>query len=106
MKNLDKILEKIYNSLGNSYLTENFDTGPFEFRVNVRRGDREDDLQNYIVEVYSVPDLPQSFIYKNDSKTGIHISKLNNKFEEYIKYVDTSFGEFRKTIGIRFMNVK
>ena len=106
MKDLGKVLEKIYNRIGNSYLTDNFDTGPFKFKVNIRRGDREEDLQDYIVEVYSVPDLPESFKYKGNNKEGIHISALKNKFKEYIGYVDSTFGGFRKTIGIKFMNVK
>ena len=33
MKNFNTILEKIYNTLGNKYLTDNFDTEPFEFKV-------------------------------------------------------------------------
>jgi hypothetical protein len=45
MKNLDIILEKMYNTLGNSYLTKNFDTEPFEFKVNVRKGTYDNDLQ-------------------------------------------------------------
>jgi hypothetical protein len=106
MKNLDKILEKLYNTLGNLYLTENFDTEPFEFTVKIRRGDRNDDLQDYIVEVYSVPELPERFTYKSNSKNGIHISVLRGKFKEYLQYVDTTFGDFRKTVGIDFMNRK
>jgi len=106
MKSLDKVLERIYNTLGNFYLTDNFDTDTFEFKVNIRKGDRDDDLQDYIVEVYSVPDLPESFMYKDSNNSGIHISRLGHEFKELIKYVDSSFGEFRKTIGIKFMNVK
>lgn len=106
---MDRILEKIYNRLGNSYLSDKFDVGPFEFKVNFRRGDRDEDLQDYIVEVYSVPDVPESFMYKGGGKdgiSGIHISVLKSKFKEYIGYIDPTFGEFRKTIGIKFMNVK
>ena len=106
MKNLDKVLEKLFNTLGNSYLTENFNTEPFEFKVKVRSGNREDDLQDYIVEVYSVPELPESFMYKSDDKNGIHISVLRNKFKDYLQYVDTTFGDFRKTVGVNFMNRK
>lgn len=111
MKNLDRILEKMYNTMGNKYLIDNFDTGPFEFRVNVRRGDRDDDLQDYIVEVYSTPEVPRSFRYKPDNenkighRVGIDISVLGHKFKEYASYVDPSFGKFRKTIGVKFMNV-
>ena len=106
MEHLNKILEKLYNTLGNEYLTENFDVEPFEFKVNVRKSKYDNDLQDYIVEVYSTPDLPKSFMYKGDEKNGIHLSKLNSVFKGYVKYVDSSFGQFRKTIGILFMDVK
>lgn len=107
MKNLNTILEKIYNTLGNKYITDNFDVEPFEFKVRIRKADRDDDLQDYIVEVYSTPNLPRNFDYKDgkrDSVNGIHISVLGGKFKEFIQYVDSSFGQFRKTVGIRFMN--
>lgn len=110
MKNMDKILKRVYNTLGNKYLTDNFKTEPFEFDVKVRRGDREDDLQSWIVEVYSVPDLPESFVYKKQNEgrvsDGIHISVLRREFKNYIKYVDPSFGGYGKTIGVKFMNLK
>ena len=106
MKNLSKSLERLYNVLGNNYLTDNFDTGPFDFKVNIRKAKDDNDLQNYIVEIYSVPELPEAFWRKSDKKNGIHISALKNKFKEYIGYVDSSFGGFGKTIGIKFMNVK
>lgn len=106
MKDINKVLEKLYNTLGNDYLTSKFDTEPFEFKVNVRKSKDVHDLQDYIVEVYSVPDMPESFMYKSDKRNGIHISVLKNKFKNYIRYIDSSFGEFRRTIGIKFMNVK
>ena len=109
MKDLSKVLEKVFNVLGNEYLTNNFDIEPFEFKVKIRRGDKDDDLQDYIIEVYSIPDMPRSFTYKSgkvNGTDGIHISVLGNKFRELIRYVDSSFGEFRKTVGIRFMNAE
>lgn len=109
MNNLNNILGKLFNTLGNDYLTKNFETGPFEFRVNFRKSKDNDDLQDYIVEVYSIPDIPRRFTYKPGKKDyidGMHISVLKHKFREYILYVDPTFGEFRKTIGIKFMNVK
>ena len=74
--------------------------------VRSRKSKYDNDLQDYIVEVYSTPDLPKSFMYKGDEKNGIHLSKLNSVFKGYVKYVDSSFGQFRKTIGIKFMDVK
>jgi len=108
MDNVNKILGKLFNTLGNAYLTKNFQTGPFEFKVNFRKSE-DDDLQDYIIEVYSIPDIPRRFTYKPSKKNdldGIHISVLKHKFREYIKYVDPTFGEFRKTVGVKFMNVK
>lgn len=112
MKDLEKALDRIYNRFGNKYLTDNFDTEPFEFKVRIRKGYRSEnynDFDDYIVEVYSVPDMPESFEYKGgkrDGNDGIHISVLKHKFKEYIGYIDSSFGEFRKTVGIKFMNAK
>ena len=109
MKNMDKVLEKVFSMLGNKYLTDNFDTEPFEFKVKIRKGDRDDDLQDYIVEVYSVPKMPKSFNYKSGRRNGsdgIDISVFKYKLKELIRYVDTSFDGFGRTIGIRFMNVK
>lgn len=73
---LSNILEKVYNKLGNKYLTDNFITEPFEFKVKVRYvGD--DEYYDYIVDVYSTPDIPKSFEYKpeireRDKYDGIH----------------------------------
>jgi hypothetical protein len=106
MKDLDKKLEKVYNTLGNKYITDNFISEPFEFRVKIRRGDRDDDLQDYIVEVYSIPNMPKSFTYKpekNEFLNGIHISVLKSKFKEFIKYVDSSFGGYGGTVGVNFI---
>lgn len=109
MKNLNNVFEKVFNTLGNKYLTDNFDTEPFEFKVKIRKGNREEDLQDYILEVHSVPDMPDSFLYKSGKRNGsdgIDISVFKHQLKEFIKYVDTSFGGFARTIGIRFMNRK
>ena len=109
MRNLHKVLEKVYNTLGNEYLTNNFDTEPFEFKVNLRKGNRPDDLQDYIIEIYSVPDMPDGFYYKSGKRNGsdgIDISVFKHKLKELIKYVDSSFGGFGRTVGIKFMNRK
>lgn len=106
MKNLDKVLEKTYNILGNDYLTKYFDTGPFEFKVNISKDYNADYLPDYIVEIYSVPNMPKTFKYKGDDMHGVHLSVIGEKFKEYIKYVDSTFGGFGKTIGVKFMNVK
>ena len=48
---LSKSLTSIYNTLGNRWLTENYETEPFDFRVYVRRGD-DTDLTDFVAEVY------------------------------------------------------
>ena len=109
MKNLEKVLDKVFNVLGNEYLTNNFDIEPFKFKVKIRRGDKDDDLQDYIIEVYSIPDMPESFMYKSGKRNGsdgIDISVFKHKLKELINYVDSSFGGFGRTVGIRFMNRK
>lgn len=103
---LSNILEKVYNKLGNKYLTDNFITEPFEFKVKVRY-DRDDEYYDYIVDVYSTPDIPKSFEYKPEirerKKTdGIHISVLKNEFKEMIEYVDDSFS--KRIYGVNFVN--
>ena len=106
MENFNKVLEKLYNTLGNEYLKDNFDTKPFEFKVNIRKGDNND-LQDYIIEVYSIPHMPKAFKYKSGKGNGFHgidISVFKRKLKEFIKYVDSSFGQFGRTYGIKFMN--
>ena len=104
---LSNILEKLYNKLGNKYLTDNFVTEPFEFKVNVIY-DRDNDMYDYIVKVYSNPDIPEEFFYEPEIKEekrmdGIHISVLKSKFKEYIQYVEPSS---KRYYGIDFMNKK
>ena len=106
---LSKALTSLYNSLGNAWIVENLESEPFEFRVFVRRGDN-DDLTDYVVEVYTDRPIPHTIPYKNPSKQptradGIHYSVLRNKFEDLCDYVDR-FGGFRKTLGVKFMDLE
>jgi len=106
---LSNVLEKLYNRLGNKYLTDNFKTEPFEFKVKVIY-DRDDPYDDYHIQIYTVPDIPENFFYKPEVKEekkewsdGIHISVLKNKFKEYTQYVDPTS---KRYYGIKFMNVK
>jgi len=102
---LSKQLTKLYNTLGNTWLIENFETEPFEFRVFVRKGDH-DDLRDYEVEVYTDRLMPESFKYKESKVKGFdgaHISVIQNHFKKLADYVDR-FGDFRKTLGVTFMD--
>ena len=107
MKGLSNILEKVYNKIGNKYLVSKFETEPFEFKVNVRHG-KDDDLHDYVVEVYSTPVFPNTLRYKPEFRTrvdGAHISVIENEFKNQIKYIDTSFGRLGRTYGVKFMNI-
>ncbi len=104
---LSTSLEKIYNTVGNRYLTGNFITEPFEFKVKVIY-DRDNDMYDYIIQVYSIPDIPDSFKYRPENKEskrvdGIHISVLKSKFKEYMKYIDPNSNRY---YGIEFMNLE
>ena len=59
---LSNILTKLYNKLGNKYITDNFITDPFEFKVKVRYGDPYE-YYKYYVDVYSIPDIPEFLKY-------------------------------------------
>jgi len=102
---LSKALTSLYNSLGNAWIVENFESEPFEFRVFVRRGDN-DDLTDYVVEVYSDRPIPKAMNYKDKSQPvhGIHYSVVQHKFKELAEYIDT-FGDFRKTLGVKLMDL-
>lgn len=104
---LSEILEKVYNTLGNKYLTSNFITEPFDFKVKVVYN-RDNPYCDYEIQVYSTPDIPDQFFYKPEIKEkkgldGIHISVLAHEFKDYIKYIDPTSKMY---FGIRFMNEK
>lgn len=107
---LSKSLTTIYNKLGNDWITENFESEPFDFRVYVRRGDRGDDLQDYIIEVYTEKPFPDTLLYKPERKKNnwvdqVHYSVVIQKFKELANYVDT-FGSLGKTLGVKLMDLK
>jgi hypothetical protein len=60
---LSTMLEKLYNKLGNRYLTKNFITEPFEFEVKIKH-DKDNDMYDYIIEVRSNPPMPEGFKYR------------------------------------------
>ena len=101
---LSKSLTSIYNKLGNKWLTENYETEPFDFRVYVRRG-YDTDLTDFVAEVYTDRPFPKALSYKEKKLTdGIHYSVVEHKFKELAEYVDT-FGDFRKTLGVKLMDL-
>ena len=107
LKLLSSQLTKIYNSLGNEWLTSNFETEPFVFSVYVRRGDPMD-TTSYVIEVYSYPQMPETFKYKRELEKnvdGVHISVLRKKFVELASYIE-KFGGFGNSVGVNFMDMK
>jgi hypothetical protein len=105
---LSTMLEKLYNKLGNRYLTKNFITEPFEFEVKIKH-DKDNDMYDYIIEVYSNPPMPEGFKYrpevieeKNKTAGGAHISVIRSEFKKMFEYLDTNF----KYVGVVFMNMK
>lgn len=84
-----------------------FDFSSFIFRVNVRKGN-DDDLTDYVAEVYSDRPIPKTFQYKDPKKhknlDGIHHSVLSYKFKKLANYVE-NFGDFKKTLGVKFMDL-
>jgi hypothetical protein len=110
LKILSNQLSKIYNTLANEWLTKNFETKPFDFRVFVRKDYSDSSLGDYVVEVYTHDLIPKDFKYREDVKKdkfadGIHYSVLSNKLKELIKYVVPNMGDFQKTFEIRFMDL-
>lgn len=102
---LSTILTKLFNNLGNKYLTDNFVTEPFEFVVKVRYGDN-DEYHKYVADVYTKPAMPESFNYKPEIKKekivdGIDISVFKYQLRQMIEY--TGFRGTDQT-GINFVN--
>ena len=110
LKSLSRGLTRLYNNLGNKYLTDNFITEPFKFDVNVRKGDREDDYHGFIIEVNTDRKLPRTFAYKKQKEgriaDGIHISVLAREFKEYAQAVDPNFRTLNATVGVKFLNAE
>lgn len=102
---LSTVLTKLYNKLGNNYLTRNFITKPFEFDVKVRY-DRDNDISDYIIEVSSIPPMPESFEYKpelNKDVDGAHISVIQGKFLDMYRSVEP-IDSRKRYAGVKFMN--
>jgi beta-galactosidase beta subunit len=106
---LSNVLTKVYNTVGNRYITDNFISEPFEFKVKVRYGDPYE-YHKYYVDVYSIPDMPEFFKYtpelrKKEKKdvVGADVNVIGIKFKSLIEYVDN---ERKGLIGVNFMNVK
>ena len=106
---LSEMLEKLYNKLGNRYLTRNFNTEPFEFQVKIKYN-RDNELYDYIIEVYSNPPMPNTFDYRpevreeqNKTAYGANISVIKGEFRKMYHSIETN--ENRKRFaGVVFKN--
>lgn len=107
--NLPKVasqLTKLYNTLGNKWLTDNFHIKPFDFRVYLRKADLTEPY-DYIAEVYSDRPIPQFFQYKegmSDMSVETFFS-LRNHLKSLATYVD-DFGSYDKFLGLKLMDVQ
>jgi len=105
LNELSATVEKLYNKLGNRYLTKNFFTEPFEFEVKIRH-DKNNDMYAYIIEVHSNPPMPESLYYRPEVKEekkitsdGVHISVIRSEFKKMFEYLGTNM----KYVGVVFM---
>ena len=102
---LSKVLTKLYNKLGNNYLTRNFITEPFEFDVKVRYNGA-DEIYDYTIEVSSIPSIPESFEYKpelNKDVHGVHISVIQSKFLDMYRSIEP-IDDRKRYACVDFMN--
>lgn len=104
---LSNILTKAYNTIGNSYITKNFISEPFVFKVEVRYGDLYE-YHEYYADISSVPDMPEFFRYRpevrkklNKVNVGVDREIIGFEFKEMISYIDS---ERAKLIGVNFIN--
>jgi hypothetical protein len=106
---LSEILEKLYNKLGNRYLTRNFITEPFEFKVKIRY-DKDNELYDYIIEINSNPPMPKIFRYRpevreeqNKTASGAHLSVIKGEFRKMYQSIETNENR-KRFVGVVFMD--
>ena len=106
---LSNILTKVYNTIGNRYIIENYTVGPFEFKVRIRYGNPYE-YHDYYAEVYSVPEIPEYFRYKPEVRKEkkklspiVDYAFVELEFKKIISYIDP---ERSSKFGVNFMNVK
>lgn len=109
LKILSNQLSKIYNTVGNEWLTRNFKTEPYDFKTFVKRGDI-DDTVDYIVEVYTHDLIPKDFEYRdeiaNEKKTkSANHTILTNKLKELIKYIIPTTDDLKNTFSVKLMDL-
>ena len=104
---LSTVLTKLYNKLGNRYLTKNFITEPFEFDVKMVY-QPDNDYHDYIIQVFSNRLMPDSFEFTPEVKEtkvadGAHISVISHEFKKMYNYIETN-DKRKGLVGVQFMN--
>jgi hypothetical protein len=111
------ILEKVVNTVINSFLQKNTDTeDKFNFTVSVRKafdkpyvghnaGSRGEPY-NYIIEIDSDIPIPKHFVNKDDSKHGYSITKLQYEIKRILPLLNIDTESLGNVIGVFFNNVK
>lgn len=93
LRQISNSLSNLFNTLGNQWITENFELKPFNFRVFVRRtGHDEEHLGNYIAEVYTDRFVPRqlklSKKFRKKGKEFVPYKFMEKKLKEISKYMD------------------
>jgi hypothetical protein len=99
---LSKALSIVFNNLANDWIKEHLDQEPFLFRTLVRKpGHDEEELGDYIVEVYTDRFIPRTMTYTKDGKKKkITPEFLRKKLISLSKYIEPT-----KSIEIKLMDI-
>lgn len=109
-KSFDKLFEKIIDRFVNSYLKRVTDIDyNYNFEVKSRYGDRDSDLQDWIIEIYTDKPIPSKFQYSDEYKKkknvdGFHQNVLAYEIKQMLPSMGIDIKSFRNTVGIKFMN--
>lgn len=104
LKTTSKTLTKLFNTLGNDFITNNFEEKPFYFTVFLKEGDPMFDEKDYVAEVHTDRWIPKKFKLKTNPEKSESVNLLKEKFEEMIEYVGEIDGKDKK-IQVRFMDL-
>lgn len=109
LKQVSSSLSSIFNTLGNTWIVENFELEPFNFTVFVRQtGHDEEHLGKYIAEIYTDRFVPRNLkLSKKHRKKGkdyVPYTTIEKKFKELSKYLDIKDGIEMKLMELDYRN--
>lgn len=104
LKRTSQTLTKLFTTLGNEFITTNFQEQPFYFTVFLKEGDPMFEESDYVAEVHTDRFLPKKFKLKDNPEKYKSVDFLKEKFEEMINYVGEIDGKDKK-IQVRFMDL-